>query len=84
MSLEEIRAAIDPLKRMFDENWMRLALAKPPNAIVPMLYASGGSWCLEIYLARTHRIGAIDIPTPYRPLRDLMGTSPRPRCLKCR
>jgi hypothetical protein len=75
VSLAAIRALIDALKRLFNEAWMRRALAlQQRNAVVAALCAPGGSWCFRDLLWLGHIASALcRLQTVYRPLKELIG-----------
>src|SRR6185312_9644918 len=75
LSLEQIRAAIEHLKRLFDKEWVQAAIQSgPPNAIIPILYGGKGLWPFQDLMWLSGIAGAVrGIPGVQRLLRDLSG-----------
>jgi hypothetical protein len=75
LSLEQIRASIEHLKRLFDREWVQAAFQSgPPNAIIPILYGGKGLWPFQdlMWLSGI-AAGVRGIPGVQRLLRDLSG-----------
>lgn len=74
LSLEQIRAAVDALRQLFDGAWTERAMqVGPPNAVIPILFGGRGliPFSNLMWLARIAQ-ALSDVPTVQRPLRDLM------------
>jgi len=79
LTLAQIRSLVEALKGLFNEDWMRRALAAPPpNAILSILRGGQGLWPFQnmMWLGRVATsLGTI--PSIHRPLRDLIGRKSR-------
>lgn len=75
LSLDQIRASIEDLKKVFHEEWMRTAFELgPPNTVIATLYGGKGLWPFQnlMWLSRIAS-AVVNIPGAHRPLRDLAG-----------
>ncbi len=78
-TLDQILSFVAAARTLFDEEWMRRAIAMgPPNAIIPILCGGKGLWPFQnlMWLGRLASL-LVSLPTVHRPLRDLIGPKSR-------
>lgn len=75
LSLEQIRASIEDLKKLFDDQWVKAAFeAGPPNVIISILYGGKGLWPFQNLMWLSRIAAAVaGIPGLRHPLQNLVG-----------